>query len=308
MVLYDYSRGFSSGSYRGLYGFISFINNLIDKKTSFDDAREGESTDAVKIVTCHASKGLEYPIVFLVDASSRITNKEKSSRLVYSEGFGISMRLRTPSGLALVENPVVDIINHHIERKQYEEELRVLYVALTRARERLYVYGVCPLGKREDYENKIDVLREDLSPYSVRNLASMMEIILVTGDTPAATDGECSAPASPVEDIREEEAVAEEKRDSCDRAELTRELVRRFTYEYPHRYLTELPEKIKEKGSAAVCEACGIGAPTLHDIVAELLKPGRDVRDSLPPPALRDDVMSMEDLKPEMVLNGIVCT
>ena len=70
--------------------------------------------------------------------------------------------------------------------------------------------------------------------------------------------------------------------------------------------LTELPEKIKEKGSAAVCEACGIGAPTLHDIVAELLKPGRDVRDSLPPPALRDDVMSMEDLKPEMVLNGIV--
>ena len=44
----------------------------------------------------------------------------------------------------------------------------------------------------------------------------------------------------------------------------------------------------------------------MHDIVAELLKPGRDVRDSLPPPELRDDVMSMEDLKPEMVLNGVV--
>ena len=41
-----------------------------------------------------------------------------------------------------------------------------------------------------------------------------------------------------------EDAIAEEKRDSCDRAELTRELVRRFTYEYPHRYLTELPEKM----------------------------------------------------------------
>jgi len=70
--------------------------------------------------------------------------------------------------------------------------------------------------------------------------------------------------------------------------------------------LSELPEKIKEKGSAAVCEACGIGAPTLHDIVAELLKPGRDVRDSLPPPELRDGVMGMEDLKPDMVLNGVV--
>jgi len=70
--------------------------------------------------------------------------------------------------------------------------------------------------------------------------------------------------------------------------------------------LSELPEKIKEKGSAAVCEACGIGAPTLHDIVAELLKPGRVVRDSLPPPELRDGVMGMEDLKPDMVLNGVV--
>ena len=70
--------------------------------------------------------------------------------------------------------------------------------------------------------------------------------------------------------------------------------------------LSELPDKIKEKGSVAVCEECGIGAPTLHDIVAELLKPGRDVRDSLPPPVLRDDVMSMEDLKPDMILSGTV--
>ena len=70
--------------------------------------------------------------------------------------------------------------------------------------------------------------------------------------------------------------------------------------------MADLPEKIKAKGSAAVCEACGIGAPTLHDIVGELLKPGRDVRDSLPPPILRADVMSMEDLKPDMILTGTV--
>ena len=55
-----------------------------------------------------------------------------------------------------------------------------------------------------------------------------------------------------------------------------------------------------------LCEELGIGAPTLYDIVAELEKPGRDVRDSLPPPVLRDDVMSMEDLKPDMVLDGTV--
>ena len=70
--------------------------------------------------------------------------------------------------------------------------------------------------------------------------------------------------------------------------------------------LSDLPEKIKEKGSASVCEECGVGAPTLHGIVTELMKPGRDVRDSLPPPELRSEVLSIEDLKPDMVLNGTV--
>ena len=70
--------------------------------------------------------------------------------------------------------------------------------------------------------------------------------------------------------------------------------------------LNGLSEKVKQAGSAAVCEKLGIGAPTLHDIVEELEKPGRDVRDDLPAPILRDDVLSMEDLKPEMVLTGEV--
>ena len=70
--------------------------------------------------------------------------------------------------------------------------------------------------------------------------------------------------------------------------------------------LVELPSKVKEMGTAVVCEKCGIGAPTLHDIIGELLKPGRDVRDSLPPPELRQDVLGIEDLKPDMVLNGTV--
>ena len=70
--------------------------------------------------------------------------------------------------------------------------------------------------------------------------------------------------------------------------------------------LGSLAEKVKQKGGAKVCEELGIGAPTLHDIVSELEKPGRDVRESLPPPVLRDDVLGMEDLKPEMVLTGTV--
>lgn len=70
--------------------------------------------------------------------------------------------------------------------------------------------------------------------------------------------------------------------------------------------LADLPAAVKAKGEKALCDTLGIGAPTLHDIVSELCKPGRDVRDSLPKPLLRSDVMSLEDLKPGMELTGTV--
>ena len=70
--------------------------------------------------------------------------------------------------------------------------------------------------------------------------------------------------------------------------------------------LKELPRLIGEKGEISVAEACGIGVPTLNDIVTELLKPGRDIRDELPKPELRTDVMSMEDLTVGMELTGTV--
>jgi uncharacterized protein len=70
--------------------------------------------------------------------------------------------------------------------------------------------------------------------------------------------------------------------------------------------LGDLNKKVSEKGSAKVAAELGIGGPTLHDIISELEKPGRDVRDSLPQPQLRDDILGIEDLKPDMVLTGTV--
>ena len=70
--------------------------------------------------------------------------------------------------------------------------------------------------------------------------------------------------------------------------------------------LNNLKEKVQEKGLTNVAEILGIGVPTLKDIIEELLKPGRDLRDELPPPMLRSDILSMEDLKPGMELKGTV--
>ena len=70
--------------------------------------------------------------------------------------------------------------------------------------------------------------------------------------------------------------------------------------------LQTLPERVAQKGEAALAAELGVGEPTLRDMVAELLKPGRDPRDELPPPMLRSDLLALSDLKPDMVLDGTV--
>lgn len=70
--------------------------------------------------------------------------------------------------------------------------------------------------------------------------------------------------------------------------------------------LVLLPKMIEQKGEEKVAQECGIGVPTLNDITAELLKPGRDIRESMPKPVLRSDVIHIEDLKEGMTFKGVV--
>ena len=70
--------------------------------------------------------------------------------------------------------------------------------------------------------------------------------------------------------------------------------------------LSELASKIEKTGYSKVCEVCNLGEDTIKDIVTEIVKPGRDVRDSLPKPILRTDIMSIEDLKAGMIISGTV--
>lgn len=70
--------------------------------------------------------------------------------------------------------------------------------------------------------------------------------------------------------------------------------------------LALLPQQVKQRGEEKVAKEVGVGVPTLLDMIGELLKPGRDIRDELEKPELRSDILSMEDLKPGMILNGTV--
>jgi uncharacterized protein len=70
--------------------------------------------------------------------------------------------------------------------------------------------------------------------------------------------------------------------------------------------LGDIKDKMKDRDLSVLADSLGVGIPTLRDIVDEIIKPGRDPRDSVEQPLLREDVMSMEDLKPDMILTGTV--
>lgn len=90
---------------------------------------------------------------------------------------------------------------------------------------------------------------------------------------------------------------------------VARELLAKFGYsenDVKENAISELRPKAQKYGLKALAEELGVGEPTLADIISELEKPGRDIRDSFPAPVLRDDILSMEDLKPDMILTGTV--
>ena len=245
MLLYENARKFEAGSYRGLYNFISYINSVIDRKNAFDKREAPTDQNAVKIITSHSSKGLEFPIVFFVGGEESFNRSHGfAPRYVYKEEFGIGMYARTPSGLALVENPTKSIINEAIKRAKIEEEARVLYVSLTRAREKLYIVAT-PTKKTNEFLKSVNMKREFLSDYSVYQLSSFLDFLLAAKDFELLGVKEFLG-REPIVNVSGSESPIEEiDTGAVKKSEITSdELVRRFDFLYPDKHRTQIPEKI----------------------------------------------------------------
>ena len=264
MLLYEHARKFEAGSFKGLYNFISYINQLTGRDSDFDKREAPGECDAVRIITAHGSKGLEYPIVFFAGGTSsfnRSVDAGEPPRFEYEEGFGMGMFLRTESGLALVRNSTKNIIKHYRHRKKIEEEARVLYVILTRARERLYVVGEVK-SKIDDFEAETAAAREYMSEYSVYNASSLFSMILEMKefDTKLPSEFLREPPlvytdkayemldkGGVVEESDAEEVsgeIPERVTDEGEVEEIEAILRERFAFKYPNAHLTRLPGKL----------------------------------------------------------------
>ena len=149
--LYQYARSFEASSYHGLYNFISYVNTAIEQGAEIlKPAAEGDE-DAVRFMTIHGSKGLEFPVCFLCNTDARFSNQDIRNPILYDRTYGPAICLLSREKGATVNNPIRALVASRIRADLAAEQIRLLYVALTRARERLYVLGtVSNLSKKTD--------------------------------------------------------------------------------------------------------------------------------------------------------------
>ncbi len=134
------SYDFEDISYKGLFSFIKYINNLKDNdKDAAEQELLGENDDVVRIMSVHKSKGLEFPVVFLADASKKHNLKDASGNLIVDDEFGVGLIYKDRKKHIKKETLLRQIQKINIKDASISEEMRVLYVALTRAKEKLIV-------------------------------------------------------------------------------------------------------------------------------------------------------------------------
>ncbi len=245
-ALYEYARKFESGAFKGLYNFIEYINRIISEGTKIDTGSKASAPDAVSLMTIHHSKGLEFPVCFLCGTSGEFNRSDFKDSLIFHSDIGAAMKLSDSTGFARINTPMREAVASRIASDQIEEEMRVLYVALTRARERLYVTA----STSKTSEKLLDMAKEKStypSKYPLMKCHSMMEWILTAISGEDVSDicdirficaDTISTPSKIIRNIPTTED------DPTPDTELERQLSEKFPFEYPHSNLSRIPAKI----------------------------------------------------------------
>ncbi|MGN0660518.1 MAG: helicase-exonuclease AddAB subunit AddA [Oscillospiraceae bacterium] len=255
-------KSYEDNSNGGLSGFLRFIDNAVqnlseDKAPAFVPAE----SDGVKVMTIHASKGLEFPICFVCGLGTRFDEKDYTVKpVIMNARHGIGMKINRPEKLEKYNSLAYEELAAIEKRCFLGEEMRLLYVALTRAREKLVMTGVAEnlpnmLSKRTEctdengrvfYGSAIDA--KNMLDWVVMTLFSTPlrdKLLDYCADSSCAFRAENDYLAvETVNNISSAVISAAGEEKALPDEETVEKILSEINFEYPHKALTELPAKM----------------------------------------------------------------
>lgn len=240
LKLYNIAREFEGNSFKGLYSFLKYVEKLAGG-TDEKEFKGDITRDNVQLMTIHASKGLEYKICFVCDTESNFIYKDLGEPLLFQRELGVSGFVGKEGGLVKFEPLVRKCIALKKARDMHEEEMRILYVAMTRAKHKLIITGY--MSHPNDHIEFARNIKNHVCPYTLYSSSSLLKFIIGA----IATDNDCFeyVPVTAMDsDAISSEAlcpveIPREEIEACKSI-----LKERFEFEYKYDYLKKLPSKI----------------------------------------------------------------
>ena len=160
-MLFERAKQYETASFKGLYNFIQFIEKLHVGSNDLGAAKLiGENDDVIRIMSIHKSKGLEFPVVFLSATGKQFNLMDLNQNILLHQELGIGVKYIDYERQVQYDTLTKEAIRNKILTETLSEEMRILYVALTRAKEKLYITGL-----KRDYEKEIENMQKQVSRY-----------------------------------------------------------------------------------------------------------------------------------------------
>lgn len=141
-ILFQRARQFETTSYKGLFNFIFFVDRLKTSQGDMGSAKIlGENDNVVRIMSIHKSKGLEFPVVFLSGSGKKFNLQDMNRSIVLHQDLGLGPDVVDFSRRLVHPSAPKQAIREKVKIETLSEEMRILYVAMTRARERFIITG-----------------------------------------------------------------------------------------------------------------------------------------------------------------------
>lgn len=180
LALISFAQKFDSGVNIGLTSFIRYIDKIIDTDKGIDSKSiVSGKDDAVTIMTVHHSKGLEFPICILAGAARSYNTGELTKNLLINTVYGFGLKVHNEERMYNIQSIPYSVIKSKSANELMSENLRVLYVAMTRAKEQFITFISCQNIERKMQTLYSKLIDGEITPYAVKSCKSDADIILL---------------------------------------------------------------------------------------------------------------------------------